>query len=76
MKRRTLRHKSGMNVNAKRVGRLMHLHGLGVRRAVLRAKRTPTGSKTRAVRPCQWWDVDMTKVMTESGWVYVVLVVD
>ena len=72
----TLRHKSGMNVNAKRVERLMRLHGLGVRRAALRAKRTPTGSKPRPVRPCQWWGIDMTKVMTESGWVYVVLVVD
>ena len=54
---------------------LMHLHGLGVGRAAL-AKRTPSGSKPRPVRPCQWWGTDMTKVMTESGWVYVVLVVD
>ena len=72
----TLRHKNGMSVNAKRVERLMRLHGLGVRRATLRAKRTPGGSKPRPVRPCQWWGIDMTKVMTESGWVYVVLVVD
>jgi len=72
----TFRYKNGMSVNAKRVERLMRLHGLGVRRAALRAKRTPTGSKPRLVWPCQWWGIDMTKVMTESGWVYVVLVVD
>ena len=54
----------------------MRLHGLGVKRAVLRAKRTPTGRKPRPERPCQWWGIDMTKVMTESGWLYIVLVVD
>ena len=42
----------------------------------MRAKCTSTGSKPRPVRPCQWWGIDMTKVMTESGWVFVVLVVD
>ena len=72
----TLRYKNGLAINIKRVERLMRLHGLGVRRAVLRAKRTPTGSKPRPDRPCQWWGIDMTKVMTEGGWVYIVLVVD
>lgn len=72
----TLRHKNGMSVNAKRVERLMRLHGLGVRRAALRAKRTPSGSEPRPVRPCLWWGIDMTKVMTEGGWEDVVLVVD
>lgn len=54
----------------------MRLHGLGVKRTELRAKRTPMGTKPRPLRPCHWWGIDMTKVMTESGWVYVVLVVD
>jgi Transposase and inactivated derivatives len=54
----------------------MRLQGLGVKRSVLRAKRTPMGSKPRPVSPRQWWGIDMTKVMTESGWVYIVLVVD
>lgn len=71
----TLRHKDGLIINAKRVERLMR-HGLGVRRAALRAKRTPARSKPRPDSPCQWWGIDMTKVMTESGWVYIVLVVD
>ncbi|WP_051384448.1 IS3 family transposase [Nitratidesulfovibrio termitidis] len=72
----TLRYKNGLIINVKRVARLMRLHGLGVKRAALRAKRTPSGSKPRPVRPCQWWGIDMTKVMTEGGWVYIVLVVD
>lgn len=72
----TLRYKNGLFVNAKRVERLMRLHGLGVKRTALRAKRTATGSKPRPEKPCQWWGIDMTKVMTEGGWVYIVLVVD
>ena len=72
----TLRHKDGLVINAKRVERLICLHGLGVRRAALLAKRTPARSKTRPDSPSQWWGIDMTKVMTESGWVYIVQVVD
>ena len=38
--------------------------------------RTSTRPKPRPDRPNQWWGIDMTKVMTESGWAYVVLVLD
>ena len=72
----TLRFHHGLVVNPKRVARLMRLHDLTVRRATLKAKRTPPKSKPRATRPRQWWGIDMTKVMTESGWVYIVLIVD
>jgi transposase InsO family protein len=72
----TLKYKDGHGINPKRVARLMRLHNLGVKRAALRAKRTSTGLKPRPERPCQWWGIDMTKVMTESGWVYIVLIVD
>jgi transposase InsO family protein len=72
----TLKYKDGYVINPKRVARLMRLHGLVVKRSVLRAKRTYTGLKPRPERPCQWWGIDMTKVMTESGWVYIVLLVD
>jgi len=72
----TLRFKAGLSINIKRVARLMRLHGLTVKRPELRAKRTSTGSKPRASKPCQWWGIDMTKVMTQSGWVYIVLVID
>lgn len=54
----------------------MRIYGLGVKRAELRAKRTSDKSKPRPAQPRQWWGIDMTKVMTEGGWVYVVLVVD
>jgi transposase InsO family protein len=72
----TLKYKYGYIVNQKRIARLMRLHGLGVKRSALRAKRTPTGGKPRPERPCQWWGIDMTKVMTQSGWAYIVLIVD
>ena len=72
----TLRYKNGLVINLKRVARVMRQHGLAVRRPELRAKRTPSGAKPRPSRPCQWWGIDMTKLMTAGGWVYVVLVVD
>ena len=72
----TLRYKNGLTVNLKRVARIMRQHGLAVRRPEVRAKRTPSGAKPRPSRPCQWWGIDMTKLMTAGGWVYVVLVVD
>jgi transposase InsO family protein len=64
-------------VNKKRVYRLMREHGLVVApNARLRAARTPPKPKPRPTRPNQWWGIDMTKVMTASGWVYVVVVLD
>ena len=72
----TLRYKNGLPINLKRVARIMRKHDLCVRRPQLKAKRTPCGGKPRPDRPCQWWGIDMTKVMTAGGWVYVVLVVD
>ncbi len=72
----TLRYRQGIEINIKRVERVMRLYGLGVQRAALKAKRTPTRSKPRPEKPCQWWGIDMTKILTESGWVYVVFVID
>ncbi len=42
----------------------------------LRAKRSSSQSKPRPETVNQWWGVDMTKAMTDSGWAYIVLVVD
>jgi transposase InsO family protein len=42
----------------------------------LLAKRTSNAPKPRPEQANQWWGIDMTKVMTDSGWAYVVLVVD
>jgi putative transposase len=42
----------------------------------LLAKRVSERPKPRPDRPRQWWGIDMTKVMTGRGWVYVVIVPD
>ena len=54
----------------------MHLHGLTVKRSQLKAKRLSTNAKPRPEKVCQWWGTDMTKVLTASGWVYIVFVLD
>ncbi len=43
----------------------------------LKAKRTGIyRSKPKATYPNQFWGIDMTKVMTNTGWAYVVIVLD
>jgi putative transposase len=72
-----LRYVDGLDVNKKRVYRLMREHGLTVKpHHQLKAKRTSDRRKPQPSCPNQWWGIDMTKVMTASGWVYVVLVLD
>jgi transposase InsO family protein len=72
-----LRYIDGLIVNKKRVYRLMREHNLTVKpNPRLIAKRVSERPKPRPDRPNQWWGIDMTKVMTESGWVYVVIVLD
>ncbi len=72
-----LRYVDGILVNKKRVYRLMQKHGLTVKpNRKLKAKRTSSRPKPRPDRPGQWWGIDMTKVMTESGWNYIVIVLD
>ncbi len=64
-------------VNKKRVYRLMKEHNLIVKaNNKLKAKRLSGRQKPRPTCPDQWWGIDMTKVMTESGWVYIVIVLD
>jgi putative transposase len=66
------------DVNQKRVYRLMQAHALVVQpNTRLKAKRTQQRPKPRAVRPNEWWGVDMTKVMIDGfGWLYIVVVLD
>jgi len=72
-----LRFVDGLVVNQKRVLRLMRQHDLTVKpNQKLKAKRSSTRPKPRPARPHQWWGIDMTKVMTQTGWVYVVIVLD
>lgn len=72
-----LRYVDGLLVNKKRVYRLMREHNLTVKpNSRLIAKRVSERPKPRPDRPKEWWGIDMTKVMTDSGWVYVIIVLD
>jgi len=72
-----LRYIDELIVNKKRVYRLMREHNLTVRpNPRLIAKRVSEKPKPRPDSPNQWWGIDMTKVMTDSGWIYVVIVLD
>jgi len=72
-----LRYVDGLIVNKKRVYRLMREHNLTVKpNPRLIAMRVSERPKPRPDRPKQWWGIDMTKVMTYRGWVYVVIVLD
>jgi transposase InsO family protein len=66
-----------MGINKKRVLRLLREHRLTVLPNFKpKAARGSDRPKPRPVRPNQWWGIDMTKVMTDSGWAYVVIVLD
>lgn len=72
-----LRFVAGLAAGKKRVYRLLQENDLLVRADTrLLAKRVSNTRKPRPERANQWWGIDMTKVMTASGWAYVVLVVD
>jgi transposase InsO family protein len=73
-----LRYIDGLEVNKKRILRLMRENQLLVKPNIhLRATRTPQRSKPRPDRPNQWWGIDMTKVMVDGfGWMYIVAVLD
>lgn len=72
-----LKYVDGLVVNKKRIYRLMKEHNLTVLpNHQLKAKRSSGRRKPRPDRPNQWWGIDMTKVMTDSGWVYIVIVLD
>jgi len=66
-----------LEVNKKRVYRLMRIHGLIVTKNTrLRAKRTSSRPKPQAERPNQLLGIDMTKFKTAEGWSYLVIVLD
>jgi putative transposase len=72
-----LRYIDGLIVNKKRVYRLMREHNLTVKpNPRLIAKRVSERPKPKPDRPKQWWGIDMTKVLTNTGGVYVVIVLD
>jgi len=64
-------------VNKKRIYNLMKQNNLLVNNETkLRAKRSSLKPKPKATKPNEIWGIDMTKVKTEMGWVYVVVVLD
>ena len=73
-----LKYVNKLEINKKRVLRLMQKHDLLVKRDMkIKARRTPEKSKPKPEHPNQWWGIDMTKVMVNGfGWMYVVIVLD
>lgn len=66
-----------LEVNKKRVYRLMKLHDLIVTKNTrIKAKRTPNRPKPQAEKPNQLWGIDMTKFKTAEGWGYLVITLD
>ena len=68
-----LKYIDGMEVNKKRVLRLMQKHELLVKPNMrLKAARTAIRSKSKPDYPNPWWGIDMTKVMVNGfGWMYI-----
>lgn len=63
-----LRYVDGLEVNLKRVYRLMSEHDLLVKPNLkIKARRKPDRSKPRPTRPNEWWGIDMTKVMSMAS---------
>jgi len=72
-----LRYIEGLLVNKKRIYRLMRENNLTVKpNTRLIAKRVQDRPKPRAEKPKEYWGIDMTKVLSKYGWVYVVIVLD
>ena len=73
-----LRYREHLDVNKKRIYRLMKENNLLVSKNTrLKACRTPLKPKPRANRPNHIWGIDMTKVMvTGFGWLYLHVVLD
>jgi len=73
-----LRRKEGLQVNGKRVLRVMRERSLLVRSRRLRARRKKEWGRVEANQPNQIWQSDMTKIWAGPvvGWAYLVSVID
>ena len=73
-----LKFRKNINVNKKRIHRIMKLENLLVPPNLkLKSKRTPTRSKPRTIEPNSIWGTDMTKILiSNSGWVYLHVLID
>jgi transposase InsO family protein len=75
-----LKYRQGIPINHKRVYRLMGRYNLLVipdnKLKAIRSNK-PLRSKPRAIRPNEYWGIDMTKIIVgSSGWAYLVIVLD
>ena len=73
-----LHRKEGLQVNRKRVLRVMRERSLLVRSRRLRARRKKEWGRVEATQPNQIWQSDMTKIWAgpAAGWAYLVSVFD
>jgi len=73
-----LRRKEGLQVNGKRVLRVMRERSLLVRSRCLRARRKKEWGRVEAAQPNQIWQSDKTKIWAGPavGWAYLVSVID
>lgn len=73
-----LKFKDGLNLNKKKVYRLMKISNLLIKsNLLLRANRTPWKDKARSERLNEWWGIDMTKIrLRHLGWIYITIVID
>jgi putative transposase len=73
-----LKRKEGLQVNRKRVLRVMREQGLLVPSRRLRARRRKQWGRVEVCRPNQVWQADLTKIWAGStvGWAYLVSAID
>jgi transposase InsO family protein len=70
-------HREKIQVNEKRIRRIMKEHGLMATQTVHKVNRRPQRNKPKADKPRQYWGIDMTKFMIPViGWAYLVIVLD
>jgi putative transposase len=66
----------GCPVNAKRIRRLMHEHGLVTAARVQHARPQPHPRQVEATGPDQVWQMDFTKILVGSTWYWLLVVMD
>ena len=71
-----LKHFYEVNISPNTVYALMSKHGLLSKKYSKNKALRVIKSKPQADRPNQYWGIDMTKVLTPTGWVYVTVVLD
>lgn len=71
-----LRHYHGINISQNTIYKLMQKHDLLSKKYAKNKALRVIKPKPQADRPNQYWGIDMTKVLTPTGWVYITVVLD